>query len=271
MTAEHGDYFEWIIHLTRGQLLDLVLEIEERLRRLIRAVLREKGDPWENAIPAVIRAKLEATSSSKASDDLLDRASLAQLIEIALARWKHFESYLGDKQKFRVKANEFREWRNSLAHGKTPSAGEKIEIAVVLRQVGQQIPVVEEPVSVTSTHTVRGSHVLWVDDHPEWNLVERQVFRALGIDVVPVLGNDEAIAIANEQHFDLVISDIDHGDDESGDLLPSRLHAVGIDIPILFFVGMVDPERDPPGGAHSITADPASLLRDALNLLSGHS
>lgn len=92
----------------------------------------------------------------------------------------------------------------------------------------------------------------------------------LGIEVVPVLSNDEAAQAANQQSFDLVISDIDRGEQEGGDVLPSRLHAIGVDRPILFYVGSVDPTRGTPAGAASITDDPAALVRNTLNVLSHH-
>jgi hypothetical protein len=259
-----------VIHLTRGELLDLVLDIEDRLRRLMRSVLSEEGPEWEKLIPKSIQSKLELVkgSADSASGDLLDKASLGQLIQITLHLWPQFEKLLGDKQTFSVRANEFRQWRNSLAHGKSPSPEQKVEIAVVLRQVGQQIPVVTVPQPLEASQTVIGGRVLWVDDHPEWNLRERQIFRMLGIEVVPVLSNDEAIDTLNERPVALVISDIDRGDGEPGNLLPSRLHTVGVNVPVLFYVGEVDPGRDMPAGAASLTNDPAILVRDALTLLS---
>jgi CheY-like chemotaxis protein len=266
-----GQYFEWVIRLTRGQLLDLVLEIEERLRRLVRNVLQDDRNDWEKLVPESIRAVLEQQSPpSNGPADLLDQADLGQLIGIVLARWKHFEDLLGDKPTFQVKANEFRQWRNSLAHGKNPSMDEKVEIGILVRQIGRQIPVVDESTAGASARVVRGSTVLWVDDHPEWNLVERQILRSLGIEVVPVLSNDEAIDVANQRSFDLVISDIDRGNEEAGDVLPRRLQAVGIHTPVLFYVGSVDPGREPPAGGASIVDDPAMLMRDTLNLLSHH-
>jgi CheY-like chemotaxis protein len=265
-----GGYFEWVIRLTRGELLDLVLEVEERLRRLVRTVFSEARTDWEKLIPESIRSGLEQVTSSATAGagDLLDRADLGQLIGIVLARWPRFASMLGDKQTFRVKAQEFREWRNSLAHGKEPSADEKVEIAVVVRQVGQQIPILDTPKPQKLSQALTGSKVLWVDDHPEWNLRERQLFRTLGIDVVPVLSNDEAVHAVNLRQFELIISDIDRGGEEGGNVLPSRLHAVGVGIPLIFYIGSVDPSRDVPAGAASLTDDPAILVRDALNVLS---
>ena len=88
----------------------------------------------------------------------------------------------------------------------------------------------------THENLVAGSTVVWVDDHPDWNLSERQILRALGVDVIPVLSNDEALAVVNTRPVALVISDIDHGDEEPGDRLPGRLGALGIDISVVFYV-----------------------------------
>lgn len=264
-----GNYFEWVVHLTRGELLDLVLDIESRLRRLVRAVLVEANVDWESKIPQSIRSDIEgAGPPAQGSGDILDRANLGQLIGIVLARWKLFSELLGDKPSFQVKANEFRKWRNALAHGANPSPDEKVEIAVLIKQVGQQIPVPAGPGLPSHATSVVGSTVVWVDDNPEWNLAERQILRALAINVLPVLTNDEAIAVVNKLPVALVISDIDHGDDEPGDTLPGRLSALGLEVPIVFYVDALDPDRGPPPGATSIQSEPALLVRDVLNVLS---
>lgn len=270
-TPPESGLLKWAVSLSRGELLDLVLQIEERMRRLIRVVLSETRSDWEKLIPDKIRTDIESSGPSpKAGADILDRASLNHLIGIAVARWQHFSDLLGDKPTFQVRTNEFRKWRNSLAHGTSPSPDEKVEIVILVKQVGQQIPVV--PVdSPGGSMIAAGSIVVWVDDNPEWNLSERQILRALGIEVIPVLTNDEAVAMANNRQLSLVISDIDHGEAESGDKLPGRFAALGIDVPTVFYIGAVDPERGAPPGGVSIQDDPALLVRDVLNLLSQRS
>jgi CheY-like chemotaxis protein len=273
-TEEQFSYAVWLSGLTRGELLDQILEVEEKLRNLVRGVLGSAGGlEWEKLIPATVRAELATVhhGQAKPGTDLLDAANLKQLIDIVLARWNHFSDLLKDKTKFAARADEFREWRNRLAHGANPSEDEKIEIGVLLRQVGAQIPVYSgapwRP-PLGSGVSVAGARLLWVDDHPEWSLGERQILRALGIRVFAALANDEALDLAKNTQFDLVISDIDRGGAESGVALPRRLHTLGISTPILFYVGAVDPDRDPPEGSEAITADPAVLIRDTLMLLS---
>jgi CheY-like chemotaxis protein len=260
-------YFESVLELTRGQLLDLALAVEERLRRLTRSTFRAHQPEWEQLIPKSIRTGLQISGTP--GGDLLDRTTLGQLIEIVLARWEMFDDAIPlTREQFRVKANDFRAWRNRLAHGHAPSADEKMEIAVIVRQIGERIPVVDDEANNLGRGTTAfGAAVLWVDDYPESTLPLRQILTAFGIDVLPALSNDEAIEIANVRSVDLVISDIERGTAESGLKLPARLRALGIRAPILYYVFLVESDRLPPEGSEAITNDPAILIRDALALL----
>jgi CheY-like chemotaxis protein len=267
-TSPSAESLEAIVQLTRGQLLDLVLDIEQRLRTVVRSVLSEKTPDWLKLIPTSIRNELRAKKGGHSDNDLLDRADLGQLAGIVLNRWADFADLLGpDKPALQVKLDEFRAWRNFLAHGKQPSTDDKLEIAVVLRQVGAKIPALPVQPAIVRTTPVQGTRVLWMDDHPEWSLRERQILEMLGIQVVPALANDEAVALAVEHPFDLVISDIHRDEGETGAELPERLADSGSNAPIIFYVGVVR-DGGPPGGAVAITADPAILVRDALVHLS---
>jgi len=58
-------------------------------------------------------------------------------------------------------------------------------------------------------HSVRGSRVLWIDDHPYTILGERRLLRALGIDVTPATSSERAKNILEEDNdFDLIITDV---------------------------------------------------------------
>jgi CheY-like chemotaxis protein len=269
-SAGNTSYSEWVTHLTRGELLDLVLDVEVRLRRLIRAMFGSQQLDWDHLIPDRIRKALISTqTSSVRRGDLLDFATLKQLIDIVLHDWPLFAPLINDQQEFQVRTRDFRRWRNSLAHGEYLSEEDKFEIVITVRQVGKQIPMVPSPEPPRSPDgsSAAGSVVLWVDDHPEWSFGEREILTSLGIRVLPALTNDEAVQLANKQSFDLVISDIERDDEESGERLPTLLNAVGIETPFLFYVARVDQTRPLPAGARGITNDPAILIRDTLALL----
>lgn len=263
--------YEWARHRTRGELLDLVLEIEDRLRRLVRGVLREaateRGEAdWQQLIPDTIRNEIRVRKAWRGSEDLLDGATLAQLIDLALHHWKLFCDLLGEREQFRTRADAFRKWRNSLSHGKVPNDNEKVQIVNLVAEVGRHIAAPVETL-YSPGGTVDGAAILWVDDRPEGNLRERRMLRMLGIEVVPVLSNDEAVELARQRTFDAVISDIDRQGAEPGNALPGRLRELGVSTPVLFYVGTYDPTLGRPPGAHSIHDDPATLIRDVLVLL----
>jgi hypothetical protein len=78
--------------LTRGQLLDIVLDVEDRLKDLIRAVFARERSDWERLIPEEIRKTLVSTgppdgSAWAGSEDPLRAATLKHAIDIVLARW----------------------------------------------------------------------------------------------------------------------------------------------------------------------------------------
>jgi CheY-like chemotaxis protein len=56
---------------------------------------------------------------------------------------------------------------------------------------------------------VRGSRVLWIDDHPHTVVAERRLLRALGVDVVTASSSGEAErTLEGDNDFDLIITDV---------------------------------------------------------------
>lgn len=265
--------------LTRGQLLDIVLDVEDRLKDLIRAVFARERSDWERLIPEEIRKTLVSTgppdgSAWAGSEDPLRAATLKHAIDIVLARWKFFSPILGDKTTMAAHLEELRQWRNKLAHGLQPSKQEAVEIVLTASKVARRIPppvlpVTAEPEGARSDHryALAGCRILWADDVPEWTRRERRLFEELGAEVVPVLSNSEAIQEAMRAPFDVVVSDIDRGPGESGALLGARLEAAGIHIPIVFFIARLEPDLPLPTGAVGITNDPADLIRLVIDVL----
>ena len=61
---------------------------------------------------------------------------------------------------------------------------------------------------------VRGSRVLWIDDHPHTVVAERRLLRALGVDVVTASSSSEAErTLESDNDFDLIITDIQRAGD----------------------------------------------------------
>jgi hypothetical protein len=275
----YDDYVSVATQLTRGQLLDILLDVEDRLRKLIRVVFAQKRPDWEKLVPEAIRQELHSATSgppdgwpSAGPRDLLSNATLKQLIDTLLARWGLFEPLLHDKALLSAHLEEFRIWRNQLAHGAQPTKDQRVKIAFVAWEVAHQIPIPSPPEIASSPapaargFALFGRRILWADDLPENNRLERRWLQDLGADVVPVLSNEEAVMEATSSRFDVAVSDIDRGGEEPGSQLGVRLNGVGVQMPIVFFVANVD-SKTPPFGGVGITNDPADLLRMVIDVL----
>ena len=114
---------------------------------------------------------------------------------------------------------------------------------------------------------LRGARLLWVDDHPENNAWERELFRSLGVVIVPVESTRSALGCLQTETFDLVLSDI-RRDDESTDGLEgaTQIHAARPTVPILFYVQNLSSTRVPEP-ASGITDEPNELLHLVLDRL----
>jgi len=158
--------------------------------------------------------------------------------------------------------------RNALAHGAKPDPDERVRIALTASEVGRRLPVsggnTQRP---SKGHGLMGSRVLWVDDRPEGNAWARRLLTSFGAEVIPVLGNEEALEEATHAPFDVVVSDIDRGEDEPGTKLGIRLKAAGIDTPIVFFIARLDRTLPLPVGAVHITNDVVEMLACVLAIL----
>ena len=123
---------------------------------------------------------------------------------------------------------------------------------------------------------LQGAEVLWVDDRPSNNRGEVRMLNAFGVAVTTAATTDEAFAalgLAAEQArpFHLILSDIGRDlpqhDPKGGIAMLHRLEAEKIKIPLIFYVGRVDPGAPPPAGAFGITNRPDQLLQLMLDAL----
>jgi hypothetical protein len=114
---------------------------------------------------------------------------------------------------------------------------------------------------------LRGAHVLWIDDHPEWNALERQFLEAFGLRILFVRTTDSALTCLDDERFDLIVSDIARGDNEREgiDALP-QLRSTAPQLPVVFYVARLL-GGGPPPGAFGITNRPSDLLHLCMDAL----
>ncbi|WP_131722695.1 hypothetical protein [Mycolicibacterium chlorophenolicum] len=253
------------------------MEIEERLKLLVRAVFQgNKQEDWTRLIPSAVREELKQSPSSAADAkgseaDVLDRASLKQLIDIVLSRWALFQPILNDKAWIQSRLNEMREVRNALVHGYQPDPDYKVKVAITLSELGGRLPLGASRAGgmrqLSTGPALFGHSILWADDMPANNYWPRRLLTGWGADVVPVLSNDEAVEEAKRRDFDVVVSDIDRGRGEPGSKLGLRLKTIGVDVPIVFFISSVDSSMPIPYGGVAISNDVVAMLTSVLSIL----
>lgn len=114
---------------------------------------------------------------------------------------------------------------------------------------------------------LRGGRLLWVDDRPEHNAWERELFRSLGVVVVSAESTRSALACLQTDAFDVVVSDIAR-DEESGDGIEGAraMHRARPSLPVVFYVESLTSTQIPEP-ASGITNDPNELLHLVLDRL----
>jgi CheY-like chemotaxis protein len=114
-----------------------------------------------------------------------------------------------------------------------------------------------------------GAEILWVDDRPSNNRNESRMLRSFGALMTFACTTEEArkaIDAGNleARPFDVILSDISRDLPEKNpraglDMLAS-LRQDGTMLPLIFYVGVLDPNAGLPAGAFGITNRPDALL-----------
>jgi CheY-like chemotaxis protein len=110
--------------------------------------------------------------------------------------------------------------------------------------------------------------ILWLDDHPENNLNERRMFRQLQAETDTAKNTEEALEMLRGGQYDLVISDMRRGDDVTAGLeFLQRFRKENECTPVIFYLGVFDPQKGTPAQAFGITNRPDELLHLTLDAL----
>ncbi len=86
--------------------------------------------------------------------------------------------------------------------------------------------------------------VLWVDDRPQNNVIERRAIEGYGVDISLAVSTGEALAKLRNERFDAIISDMGRPPDaRAGYTLLEALRASGELTPYFIYAGSRDPEH----------------------------
>ena len=105
---------------------------------------------------------------------------------------------------------------------------------------GNNVPVREAPPKTGDAPDAIGT-MLWVDDNPENNALETQLFEERRIAVHPVESTDDALRLLSMYDYRVVISDMGRGDDRLAGLrLAEQMRAQGDRTPLYIYTVRVD-------------------------------
>jgi len=104
--------------------------------------------------------------------------------------------------------------------------------------------VVAERVNPRTVREAAGSRILWVDDHPQNNVLERRSLEVIGIKFDLSTSTDDALSRLATTAFDAVISDMGRPPDaRAGYTLLDAMRKQGIQIPFIIYASSNAPEH----------------------------
>ncbi|TGN51517.1 response regulator [Paracoccus liaowanqingii] len=116
-----------------------------------------------------------------------------------------------------------------------------------------------------STGLTAGARMLWIDENPDNNTIEIQLFKRLGFSIDLATSNEDATKRLAENVYDVVLSSWTRlGDGDAGRNFVPTVRAAMLNPPIIFYVGKV---REVPVDAFGLTVRPDELLNLVLDAL----
>jgi len=108
-------------------------------------------------------------------------------------------------------------------------------------------------------------HVLWVDDHPENNVYERQAFEAVGLRFTLAESTEQALGLLKDSRFAAIISDMGRREGpREGYKLLDEARSSGNQTPLFFYASSSAPEHKRETAEHGgqgCTSNPQELFR----------
>jgi len=125
--------------------------------------------------------------------------------------------------------------------------------------------VVSNSVTPRSIRRLADAFALWVDNHPENNVYERQALEALGIRFAISTSTQDALQKLQRNTYDVIISDMSRESDKTaGYTLIREARKQGISTPVIIYGGLataVDRAEAQTHGAFARTNNPQELLQ----------
>ena len=131
--------------------------------------------------------------------------------------------------------------------------------------VGAIIATVENTSRQFYVRSGESKALLWVDDHPENNVLERRAFESVGYQVILALSTQQAIEQLETKRFNSIISDMGRQEGpQEGYALLHKIRSSGNRTPFFIYAGSNSQEQREEAirrGAQGSTNDPSDLFQ----------
>lgn len=114
--------------------------------------------------------------------------------------------------------------------------------------------------------SVLGRRVLWVDDHPRYNDLERAFLRSAGVFVHNAVSTEDAMGELARDQYDVAITDQDRGAGDDGERFAEAALARYPSLPVVAYIGKVSPDRSTPAVFRGLTDRPDELMHLLLDV-----
>lgn len=180
--------------------------------------------------------------------------------------------YLGDMLKDLLKDIDelsFKAGSLNLTAKKVP-----VKTALPSKNVVGEVNAVSTRSQADRTHEqqpLRGFHILWVDDIPSNNVVERRAFEKMGVQFTISTSTEDALEKVRVGKYDAIISDMGRPPDlRAGYTLLQKLQQAQMDLPFVIYSSSNHPEhkaeaiRNGAVGATNHLSELVELVKEAL-------
>jgi len=199
-----------------------------------------------------------------------------QLLWFALVAWvvgRYAPMLLSRLTSFRAGEVEIQLAREALDAAADSVQRQTVQIAEKDRQWQVRVPAADKRRALTRaqrcSRLLQGARLLWVDDRPENNNSEATMFSRLGVDIDTARDSTQALELVAAGSYDVIVSDMERDGDPAAGLgfLTDYHHRDGEKVPLVFYVGTLDPSKGTPAGAFGITNRPDELLHLVIDVL----
>jgi len=109
--------------------------------------------------------------------------------------------------------------------------------------------------------------LLWVDDFLESIQHEIAVLKVLGISFDFARSSEDALQLAANNQYDVMISDIIRDEKQEGLSFLRKIHDAGYEVPLIFYISDLHPEKGTPPYAFGIAEYPSDLVHLVCDVL----